>query len=175
MANEVVDVRHLIFRKADSATQLRTHSSANEKRDRLQEQVSILCHVIVGFNPLSAAYLANAVPFLGNAPISSARFFSSLRIKDWLSLLNYDVIAQAPITYRSFVFEQRFDINVPTFAVIPDRVKHWFSSVASVYVIIAQKREANVIMPKRKWQLSPKFTTATAATRVSNRKRSQII
>lgn len=130
--------------------------------------------IIVGFNPFSAAYLANSIPFVSRDPIANARFFSTMRIKDWLGLLNYEVIEQAPITHRAFVFDQWIKSKGrSSLALMPDKAKHWFSSFASVYVIVAQKREAKVIMPKRHWKLSPKFNTATAASRVSSRRKSE--
>ncbi|APC10482.1 MULTISPECIES: class I SAM-dependent methyltransferase [Providencia] len=48
--------------------------------------------VISGFNPFSLAGLAKLVPVLRKRQPYCSRFFPALRVFDWLSLLNYEVL-----------------------------------------------------------------------------------
>lgn len=51
--------------------------------------------VISGFNPLSLLGLAKLVPFKRRRVPYNSRMFSSMRLLDWLSLLNFEVLYQS--------------------------------------------------------------------------------
>ena len=48
--------------------------------------------IISGFNPFSLAGIAKLVPILRKQQPYCSRFFPSVRVFDWLSLLNYEVL-----------------------------------------------------------------------------------
>jgi SAM-dependent methyltransferase len=51
--------------------------------------------VLIGFNPLSLMGLRKLVPVLRRAPPYNSRMFTLMRQLDWLSLLNFEVLAIA--------------------------------------------------------------------------------
>lgn len=90
--------------------------------------------IITGFNPFSFIGLSSLMPWRKAHLPWSGRMFTPNRVKDWLSLLNYQIIececyAQFPMqTYRTL------------WAWVEGGLGRWASSVGCVYFIVARKR-----------------------------------
>lgn len=120
--------------------------------------------IISGFNPLSLAGIAKFLPVKRGNILHDARFFTSYRIKDWLQLLGFEVVAQQQVLFSTLFFQQKWRGAV--------KLQHYLSSYlpwcSAVYVILAKKRviPMTAIKPKRK--LKPRFSAVGASVRTSS-------
>ncbi|MFC6440590.1 class I SAM-dependent methyltransferase [Bowmanella sp. JS7-9] len=109
--------------------------------------------VIIGYNPLSLANLTRFIPLKRSYLLRQARFFTAARIKDWLSLLGFDIVCDERRVFSSLLFSKAYSNNskVQTF------LQRYLSLFGSVYVIVAKKRESTLTLIKPKWRAKPKL------------------
>ena len=115
---------HALDFSSDPHTQLREF-------DRVLRSDGYL--IMTGLNPSSLSGLAHLSPWFKQSPLKMARYFSLLRVKDWLSLLNFEVIHTEYLAGHNLLSKSQ-----------KDKVLGRFESLAffcSMYVIIARKRE----------------------------------
>lgn len=117
--------------------------------------------VLAGFNPLSIAGIVKYLPINRKNILHKGRFFTAGRIKDWLSLLNFEVVQQDNIVYSSLFMRKQFTSQSWVQRVCK-RYLPWFSSM---YIIEARKREIPLSPIKPVWRIKPKFNGQTAAAR----------
>lgn len=120
--------------------------------------------IIAGFNPLSIAGILKYLPINRNNILHTGRFFTSARIKDWLQLLEFEVVQQDHLVY-SPMFTHRILNKQGRVQKAFQRYVPWFSSM---YIIQARKREVPLSLVKPKWKLKPKFSPTTASARTVN-------
>ncbi|WP_077343176.1 class I SAM-dependent methyltransferase [Pseudocolwellia agarivorans] len=111
--------------------------------------------VITGYNPFSLAGLNSFIPYRRQKSPWNERFFSSMRVKDWLHLMGYEILADEHLIHSSlagtigkgklFSYWQRFANN-------------FLPQLGSVYIIVAKKRVLPLTPIKPKWKLRPKFS-----------------
>lgn len=120
-------------------------------------------HIIVaGFNPLSIAGLLKYLPLNKANLLHQARFFSLGRIKDWLQLLNFEVITVERIMY-SPLFTGK---DNPWAMRIQNLCKRFFPAFSSMYVLVARKRVLPLSVVKSPWRArKPKFATSGVTAR----------
>ncbi len=113
--------------------------------------------ILTGFNPMSALGLTRLFPWKKNNLPWSGRMFTPHRIKDWLNVLNFEVVysdtfSLAPLTkYRT--------------------VWTWFENlsgnstkgVGGIYFIVARKRTYSLRPIKLTWKKKPKLTPISVA------------
>lgn len=106
--------------------------------------------VITGFNPISAWGLRRFVSkgCSSSSAIWHAHFLSSLRIKDWLNLLGFEVVSTRMACYKlpvqSDSWMQRFDGL--------DRIgQRCWPMLGGVYCIVAKKRVLGMRIIKPNW------------------------
>jgi len=111
--------------------------------------------IISGYNPFSLAGLNRLIPFRREKLPWNERFFSSMRVKDWLHLMGYEILADDHLMHSSLTG------NLGTGKLS----SYWkqFSSkflpqLGSIYVIVAKKRVLPLTPIKPKWKLRPKFS-----------------
>ena len=108
--------------------------------------------IIVGFNPWSLWGLRQAFSFEENSLPWNGRFVSLVRLKDWLSLLGFDVSAGRLTCYSPpFVAEKwltRFDFMERA----GDR---WWGVAGGVYMLQAIKRVQGMRLITPKWATRP--------------------
>lgn len=121
--------------------------------------------IIVGFNPFSLAGLARFAPYKKNNPIHKARFFGRSRIKDWLSLLGYEITEEKRFLFADFLFGREL-VRSRKWLRFARRYLDFF---ASVYVIVGKKREFPLSLVKPKWKPVPKFSPVGASIRIKGR------
>lgn len=126
--------------------------------------------VVVGFNPFSLAGLLRFLPLKSNTMMREARFFSTMRIKDWLHLLGFEVIEQHQLVFSSLMLKRKS----PFLLKLEKLCRKYLPIFSSIYVIVAKKRVVPLSLIKPKWKPSPKFTTVGASMRNSLKSHSQI-
>ena len=110
--------------------------------------------IVTGFNPFSLAGLNRWIPYRKKKTPWNEHFFTPMRVKDWLHLMGYEIIADERILHSSLVgkIKQHGMANYwRKFA------GNYLTSLGAVYVIIAKKRVLPLTPIKPKWQIRAKF------------------
>ncbi|MGB3726550.1 MAG: methyltransferase domain-containing protein [Glaciecola sp.] len=125
--------------------------------------------VIAGFNPFSIAGIMKYLPINRKNLLHKGRFFTSTRIKDWLQLLDFEIVQQEHLLYSSLFMRKRLNSQ--------SKIQKWCQTYlpwfSSMYIIVARKREIPLSPIKPKWKLKPKFSTNTASARNAHQCASQ--
>ncbi|MDD8058004.1 methyltransferase domain-containing protein [Shewanella metallivivens] len=118
---------------------------------------------IVGFNPISPAFVGKILPkYQGKLPWSG-QFFMPSRVKDWLGLLGYQVLADERLMHHSLLGPVSRNNQTPWWQKI---LANWLPSTGSVYVIVARKMTVPLTPVKDKTKVSaPNWSTAPSAGR----------
>jgi SAM-dependent methyltransferase len=91
--------------------------------------------IIAGFNPFSFAMLTGFWPGQGQRYPWQGRYFSKMRVHDWLALLNFEIISSDYIAPSLLIEKlQPADRGLR-------KLYSWLPQVGSMYYIIARKRE----------------------------------
>jgi SAM-dependent methyltransferase len=119
--------------------------------------------VITGFNPFSFAALNKLLPYKRKQSPWNEHFFSAMRVKDWLQLLGYEILADERCVFSSLMWTNH--IQTPK-----TKLQQWcqklFPSLGAVYVIVAKKRVLPLTPIKPKWRFRPQFSPVNVSTRV---------
>jgi len=120
--------------------------------------------VITGFNPFSLAGLNKLIPYRRAKMPWNERFFTPMRVKDWLHLMGFEILADQRCVYSML----STPVNQSYFT---KKCRQWGqrygSSFGSVYFIVAKKRVLPLTPIKPKWQLRPQFASVNVSTRAS--------
>jgi SAM-dependent methyltransferase len=117
--------------------------------------------VITGFNPISLAGLNRFIPYRRQNTPWNEHFFSPMRIKDWLHLMGFEVLADQRCLLSSLtgkLNEQSLKSPWHNFA------NRYLTTFGSVYIIIAKKRVLPLTPIKPMWQIQTGFEPAKAAS-----------
>ncbi len=123
-------------------------------------------HVIIaGFNPYS---LFGCKRYLGREvlPPWNAAMISLYRIKDWLHLLGFDVIAGGLSAYAWPTQNQKWLKRVSWMDAAGDR---WWPVAGGTYYLHAVKRVANVRLIRPEWSEKTRRRRAAVATHFENK------
>ncbi len=131
--------------------------------------------LIIGFNPLSAFGARHALTgWRGKAPWNG-RFYSRIRVTDWLSVLNYRVQSSDALFIRPPINSKRLLRRTRHL----ERVEPWLGGLGGLYVLLARKQTLPLTPSKRQWrrQQRPNVSVSsfaraqeTAALRKSDQK-----
>ncbi|MEF1280185.1 class I SAM-dependent methyltransferase [Vibrio fortis] len=119
--------------------------------------------IVTGFNPFSFTGLASLLPWRKNSLPWSGRMYTPNRVKDWLGVLNYQVIhcdtyALFPMShYRAF------------WTWLENSLGSWASVAGSQYFIVARKRTYPIKPIKPHWHLKRRFSPVSASFRAGVR------
>ncbi|WP_395344203.1 methyltransferase domain-containing protein [Ningiella sp. W23] len=120
-------------------------------------------HVIIaGFNPFSLAGVMKYLPINRKNILHQGRFFTAARIKDWLQLLDFEIIQQEQVMYSGLFMRKTLNQK----SRIQKWCKRYLPWFSSMYIIVARKREIPLSPIKPKWQLNPKFASSPAAASI---------
>ncbi|MDF5436246.1 SAM-dependent methyltransferase, partial [Vibrio parahaemolyticus] len=119
------------------------------------------------FNPLSLTGLASLLPWRKHNLPWSGRMFTSNRIKDWLGLLNYQVIH----CDRYALFPMKRYRTMWTW--LENSLGDWASPAGSLYYIVARKRTYPLKPIKPHWRLKKKLTPLGVMNREGNTMRKE--
>ena len=113
--------------------------------------------VIIGFNPLSPAGLGLLSPSLRKRYPWKGRMFTPNRVRDWLGVLGYQLVAQEPLAFSSLLWS-------------PDRFvwpQQWMAQqtpyLASVYMLVARKVAVPMTPVRPRWRPRKRLITSPAA------------
>jgi SAM-dependent methyltransferase len=113
--------------------------------------------IITGFNPYSFCGMAKLLLMRSNKFPWCGRFFSSARIKDWLTLLGFEVLAEKRMIYSSLTRKQ----SLSRYHYWHTFCEKYLNRFGSVYILVAKKRELPLTPIKPKWRAKPQFNPAT--------------
>ncbi len=122
--------------------------------------------IITGFNPMSFTGLASLMPWRKNNFPWSGRMFTPNRIKDWLGVLNYQVVYAD--TYALFPMKRYRTM----WTWLESSIGDWASPMGSLYFIVARKRTYPLKPIKPHWRLKKKLTPASVSYRTADKKQS---
>ncbi|TMM46412.1 class I SAM-dependent methyltransferase [Colwellia ponticola] len=117
--------------------------------------------VITGFNPLSLVGVNRLLPYRRNKTPWNEHFFSPMRVKDWLHLMGYEILADQRCLHSCLTGKlttESLQQKWHRFA------KRYFPSLGSVYVIVAKKRVLPLTPIKPKWQIQSAFQPVKVAS-----------
>lgn len=117
--------------------------------------------IITGFNPVSLTGLASLMPWRKNNLPWSGRMFTPHRIRDWLGLLNYQVVH----TDRYAVFPMKH----PFWTWLENSMGDRLAPCGSLYFIVARKRTYPLKLIKPHWRLKRKLSPVGVNMRVESR------
>ena len=93
------------------------------------------------FNPRSLLGLAKYMHRFSGTIIEESHLYSTVRVKDWLNLLGFQVIAGEFVLFRP-LFAQQVRLN--RFKFMETAGTRWWPSMGSIYILIAKKKEFGV-------------------------------
>ncbi|NMP17488.1 MULTISPECIES: class I SAM-dependent methyltransferase [unclassified Thalassotalea] len=123
--------------------------------------------IISGFNPISLAGLNQIIPYRRQVLPWQGRFFTPMRVKDWLNLLGYEVLDDKRMLFSSL--HPKINADGWWFKMCQRFAGKYLSSIGSVYVIVAKKRVHPLTPIRPKWQIRPKFRPIKVSTLGQNR------
>lgn len=118
--------------------------------------------VITGYNPFSLAGLNKLVPYRRGESPWKERFFSPMRVKDWLQLMGFEILLDQRTLHSTLVANNEKRGKVAQYC--QQLASSYMPSVGSVYIIIAKKRVLPLTPIKPKWKLRPKFSTVNVSS-----------
>ena len=110
--------------------------------------------VITGFNPFSLVGLNRLLPYRRSQTPWNEHFFTPMRIKDWLHLMGYEILADQRCLHSGLTGKlstESLQSSWHTFA------KNYLPALGSIYVIVAKKRVLPLTPIKPKWQIRSSF------------------
>jgi SAM-dependent methyltransferase len=111
--------------------------------------------VLTGYNPFSLAGLNKLMPYRRHQDPWKERFFSTMRIKDWLQLMGFEILMEKSClhtTLENNIGQGRFYQRWRKFA------DTYLAGLGSIYIIVAKKRVLPLTPIKPKWELRSKLT-----------------
>ena len=123
--------------------------------------------VITGFNPLSLAGINKLIPYRRKQTPWQERFFSPMRIKDWLHLMGFEVLADQRCLHSSLASSKHAAFVGRYWQKFANK---YLPSLGSIYIIIAKKRVLPLTPIKPKWRLKPSFSPVNVSTSMSSNK-----
>lgn len=119
--------------------------------------------VIAGFNPFSIAGIMKYLPINRKNILHQGRFFTPSRIRDWLALLNFEIVQQENLVYSSLFMHTQLTSQ----SRVQKFCKRYLPWLSSMYIIEARKREIPLSPIKPVWKMKPKFSTSAATARTA--------
>jgi SAM-dependent methyltransferase len=117
--------------------------------------------VILGFNPYSLWGVRRLFTRGPREMPWSGRFLGLARLKDWLRLLDFEVVQGQMLYYRPPVASEKFRERLHVLDRMGDR---WWPMTAAVYLLAAKKRVVGMTPLKPAWSLRAKEAVSGART-----------
>jgi SAM-dependent methyltransferase len=108
--------------------------------------------LVTGVNPYSAVGVMKIWPPCRNRYPWQGRFFSASRVKDWLHLVGFEVLAEQRFFCSAMLAEQHAQSRYQLW------LERYLSFAGSSYLLIARKRELPLTPVRPKWQPEPAFS-----------------
>lgn len=107
--------------------------------------------LLTGFNPHSAVGMGRFLPGLGRIYPWQGHFFSASRVKDWLHLIGFEVLAEQRFFNSAMLAMEYRQGRWQRFS---ERYLRYF---ASSYLLVARKRELPLTPIRPKWHVKRDF------------------
>ncbi|NQY65057.1 MAG: methyltransferase domain-containing protein [Alteromonadaceae bacterium] len=117
--------------------------------------------VLTGFNPISLAGFNKLIPHRRNQMPWNERFFSPMRVKDWLNLMGYEILSDQRCIHSTLGNTSKNGGYSQYWRKFANK---YLSNLGSVYVIIAKKRVLPLTPIKPKWKLQSAFRPGKVET-----------
>ena len=111
--------------------------------------------VITGYNPFSLVGLNKIIPHRRRQFPWNERFFSPMRVKDWLQLMGFEVLADQRSLHSTLANKVGAGVIASHWQQFAE---NYLPSLGSIYVIVAKKRVLPLTPIKPKWKIRPKFS-----------------
>lgn len=108
--------------------------------------------LLTGVNPFSAVGLLKMWPPYRNRVPWQGRFFTASRIKDWLHLVGFEVLAEQRFFCSAMLAEHHEHSRLQSW------LERYLSYAGSSYLLVARKRELPLTPVRPKWQPQPAFS-----------------
>ncbi|GAW97288.1 MULTISPECIES: class I SAM-dependent methyltransferase [Colwellia] len=122
--------------------------------------------VLTGFNPLSLVGLNRLLPYRRSKTPWNEHFFSPMRVKDWLHLMGFEILADQRCLHSGLTGKLSTDTLNSSWH---NFAKSYLPALGSVYVIVAKKRVLPLTPIKPKWQIRPEFNPVKVTTMNTHR------
>ncbi|MDG3088848.1 class I SAM-dependent methyltransferase [Vibrio hannami] len=168
LRNIVADAYYLPFLEKSIDVVLLAHQLdyCNDPHRLLREVDRVMVDdgylVITGFNPISFTGVASFMPWRKNNLPWSGRMFTPNRIRDWLGLLNYEVVHCDKYAV--------FPMKHPFWTWLENSLGEWSTCFGSLYFIVARKRTYPLKPIKPHWKLKRKLSTVGLNYRIGEQK-----
>ena len=117
--------------------------------------------IITGFNPFSLVSLNKVIPHRRKQNPWNERFFSPMRVKDWLHLMGYEILSDKRCLHTTLASKVGEGGVAQYWQKLAAK---YFPNFGSVYIIVAKKRVLPLTPIKPKWKLRPSFRPAKVET-----------
>jgi len=125
--------------------------------------------VLTGYNPLSLAGINRFIPYRRLQRPWNERFFSAMRVKDWLHLMGYEILMDERCLHSSLANQMSQGVIARNWRKFAEQ---YLPSLGSIYVIVAKKRVLPLTPIKPKWKLRTKLAPVNVSSMNSSRKES---
>ncbi|WP_286232530.1 class I SAM-dependent methyltransferase [Thalassotalea sediminis] len=123
--------------------------------------------VITGYNAFSLAGLNSFVPYRRQQPPWNERFFSPMRVKDWLHLMGYEILSDERCLHSMLASNISHNFVARHWCQFTQR---FLPGLGSIYVIVAKKRVLPLTPIKPRWKLKPKLAPINVSSMHSKTK-----
>ncbi|MFB0979623.1 MAG: SAM-dependent methyltransferase, partial [Alteromonadaceae bacterium] len=107
------------------------------------------------------------IPYRKNTTPWDERFFSAMRVKDWLHLMGYEILVDEKILHSSLSGK----LNLGKVAKYWQEIASEFlPNLGSIYILVAKKRVHPLTPIKPKWKIRPKFNQVEVPSMNSSHK-----
>jgi len=121
--------------------------------------------IITGFNPFSLAGLNRIIPYRKKQTPWNEHFFSPTRVKDWLHLMGFEILSDERFLQSSLIGKtSKHSVDSYWQRSWQKIANRYFTSLGSVYIIIAKKRVLPLTPIKPKWKINTEFTPVKVPT-----------
>lgn len=121
--------------------------------------------IIVGFNPCSAFGARHLLAGWRQRTPWNGRFYSRMRVTDWLSVLDYRVQHSEAMFIRPPINSQRLLARLRPL----ERLRPWLGILGGLYVIKARKQTLPLTLARRQWRRQSNRISVGSFARSGNR------
>ncbi|QDF67195.1 class I SAM-dependent methyltransferase [Shewanella sp. SNU WT4] len=120
---------------------------------------------IIGFNPLSPLFFGKMLPKYQRDFPWCGHFYLPSRVKDWLHLLGYQLVADERRLYHPLIGPLK------EYSFWQDSLKSWLPGAGSIYVLVARKIDSPLTPIRNKQKVKRRqWSAATTASRLPRQK-----
>lgn len=117
--------------------------------------------VITGYNPISLAGVNKLIPYRRSKVPWKEHFFTPMRVKDWLNLMGFEILEDKRCLHSMLSNNVKHGKFVNYWQSIAN---NYFSSLGSIYIVVAKKRVHPLTPIRPKWKIRTGFQPVKVST-----------